>query len=111
MPAHLRELPGSSSRKGKQLTPAQLLARKPRVELTLKRKCELIDEAKKRGFKPDSMERTLNRVNQTQPAEEFGVTKKTINRILWKAKDLKQKFLNSPANLKRNRPTQYGEIE
>ena len=66
MPAHLRELLGSSSRKGKQLTPAQLLARKPRVELTLKRKCEIIDEAKKRGFKPDSMERTLNRVNQTQ---------------------------------------------
>ena len=76
MPAHLRELPGSSSRKGKQLTPAQLLARKPRVELTLKRKCEIIDEAKKRGFKPDSMERTLNRVNQPQQAEEFGVTKK-----------------------------------
>ena len=52
-----RELPGSSSRKGKQLTPAPLLARKPRVELTLKRKCEIIDEAKKRGFKPDSMEK------------------------------------------------------
>lgn len=31
------------------------------------------------------MERILNRVNQTQLAEEFGVTKKTINRILWKA--------------------------
>ena len=28
--------------------------------------------------KPDSMERTLNRVNQTQLAEEFGVTKKTL---------------------------------
>ena len=103
MPAHLRELPGSSSRKGKQLTPAQLLA-------SVKRKCEIIDEAKKRSFKPDSMERTLNGVNQTQLAEEFGVTKITINRILWKAKDLKQKFLNSPADLKRNRPTQYGAI-
>ena len=57
------------------------------------------------------MERTLNRVNQTQLAEEFGVTKKTINRILWKAKDLKQKFLNSPADLKHNRPTQYCAIE
>ena len=89
MPAHLRELPGRSSRKRKQLTPAQLLVRKPRVELTLKRKCEIIDEAKKRGLKPDSLERTLNRVNQTQLAEEFGGTKKTIYRILWKAKDLK----------------------
>ena len=57
--------PWPASRKGKQLTPAQLLARKPRVELTLKRKCEIIDEAKKRGFKPDIMERTLNRINQT----------------------------------------------
>ena len=59
---------------------------------------------------PDSMERTLKRVNLTQLAEEFGVTK-NINRILWKAKDLKQKFLNSPADLKCNRSTQYGTIE
>ena len=57
------------------------------------------------------MERTLNRVNQTQLAEEFGVTKKKINRILAKPKDLKQKFLNSPADLKHNCPTQYGVIE
>ena len=57
------------------------------------------------------MERTLNRVNQTQLAEKLGVTKKNINRILWKAKDLKQKFLNSPADLKHNRSAQYGTIE
>ena len=65
----------------------------------------------KREAKPDSMERILNRVNQTQLAEEFGIIKKTINSVLWKAKDLKQKFLNSPADLKRNHPTQYGAIE
>ena len=69
-------------------------------------KCAIIDEAKRRGFKPDSVE-----VNQTQLADEFGVTKKTINRILWKAKDLKQKFLESPADLERSRPTRYGAIE
>ena len=33
-----------------------------------------------------------------------------INRRLWKAKDLKHKFLNLPADLKCNRPTQYGAI-
>ena len=82
-----------------------------RVELSLKLKCVIIDEAKRRGFKPDSVERTLNRVNQTQLAEECGVTKKTINRILWKAKDLKQKCIDSPADLKHSRPTQYGAIE
>ena len=41
----------------------------------------------------------------------MGSLKKNINRILWKAKDHKEKFLNSPADLKRNRPTQYGAIE
>ncbi len=107
MPAHLKQI---SSRKGKKQTPAQLSARKSRVELTLKQKCEIIDEAKKRGFKPETIG-TLNRVHQTQLAEKCGVTKKTINRVLWKAKDLKQKFLYSPANLKRNRPIHYGAIE
>lgn len=71
----------------------------------------IIDEAKRRDFKPDNVERTLNRVNQTQLADEFCVTKKPINRILWKAKDLKQKFIESPADLKRIRPTQYSAIE
>ena len=109
LPTQLRKLP--SSRKGKKLTPAELQAKKPRVELNLKQKCAIIDEAKRRGFKPDSVERTLSRVNQTQLAKEFEVTKKTINRILWKAKDLKEKFLDSPADLKRSRPTKYGMIE
>lgn len=108
LPAQLRE---QCSRKRKKLTQAQLKARKPRVELTLKQKSDIIDEAKKRGFKPESVKSTLNRVNQTHLAEQFGVTKKTINRVLWKAKDLKQKFLNSPADLKRSRPTHYGAIE
>ncbi len=57
------------------------------------------------------MKTTLNQVNQTLLAEKFGVTKKTINRILWKAKDLKLKFLESPTDLKRSRSTQYGAIE
>ncbi len=48
VPAHLKQV---SSRKGKKQTPAQLSARKSRVELTLKQKCEIIDESKKRGFK------------------------------------------------------------
>lgn len=56
--------------------------------------------------------KTLNRVNQTELAYyQFGVTKKTINRILWKAKALRQKFLGSPADLKCSRPIQYGAIE
>ena len=67
---------------GKKLTPAELRAKKPRVELSLKQKYVIIDEAKRRGFRPDSVERTPNLVNQTQLAEEFWVTKKTINRIL-----------------------------
>ncbi len=66
VPAHLKQV---SSRKGKKQTPAQLSARKSRVELTLKQKCEIIDEAKKRGFKPETIG-TLNRVNQTQLAEK-----------------------------------------
>lgn len=57
------------------MTSAQLLAKKPRVELTLRQKSDMIDEAKKRGFKPDSVERTLSRVNQTQLAKEFNVNR------------------------------------
>ena len=37
------------------MTPAQLLAKKPRVELTL-----MIDEAQKQGFKPDHVERKIS---------------------------------------------------
>jgi len=66
LPAHFRGTP--ASRKGKKLTPAQLQAKKPQVELTLKQKSDIIDEAKRRGFKPDSVEQTLSRVNQTQLA-------------------------------------------
>ena len=107
-PAQLRKL--SSSRKGKKLTPAELRAKKPRVELSFKQKCAIMDEVKRRGFQPESVERTLNRVNQTQLAEEFGVTKKTINRILWKAKELKQKLLDSPADLKRSRNSPHSIV-
>ncbi len=67
--------------------------------------------AKRLGFKPESVKTTLNRVNQTLLAEKFGVAKKTINRILWKAKDLKLKFLESPTDLKRSCSAQYGAIE
>jgi hypothetical protein len=45
----LRKVP--SSRKGKMLIPAELQA---------KQKCAIIDEAKRQGFRPDSVERTLN---------------------------------------------------
>ena len=54
LPAQLRKLP--SSRKRKKLTPAELWARKPRVELSLKWKCAIINEVKRRGFKPDSVD-------------------------------------------------------
>ncbi len=93
------------------MTATELQAKKPRVELSLKDKCDIIEEAKTRGFRPESVELTLTRLNQTELAAKFGVTKKTINRILWRAKDLKQKFLVSPADVKRCRPTQYGKIE
>ncbi len=43
-PAQLKKLP--NSRKGKKLTQAELLAKKPRVELSVKDKCAIIDEAK-----------------------------------------------------------------
>ncbi len=68
LPTQLQKLP--NSRKGNQLN---FKLRKPRIESNLKEKCAIIDEAKRRGFKPESVERTLNRVNQTQLADEFGV--------------------------------------
>jgi len=60
----------------------------------------------KGGFKPESVERTLNRVNQTQLADNFDVILKIIKR---KAKDL---IPESPAYLnKHSHPTQYGTNE
>ena len=58
-PTHLR---GASSRKGMKYTTAQLASKKQRVELTVKQKCDVIDQAKKQ-FLPDSEESTLLRVN------------------------------------------------
>ena len=54
--AEQRKLPSQlqgavSSRKGIKYTTAQLLTKKSRVELTLKLKSDIIDEAKKLGFK------------------------------------------------------------
>ena len=50
----------SSSRKGLKMTSAQLLSKKPRFELTLKLKSDMIDEAIKQGFKPHIAQRTLS---------------------------------------------------
>ena len=96
-PTHLR---GASSRKGKKYTTAQLAAKKQRVELTLKQKCDVIDLAQKTGFLPDSVESTLVRVNQTMLAKQFNVTKKTINRVLWSAKKLKQQLHTTSSDLR-----------
>ena len=35
-------------------------------------------------------------------AEQFNVTAKTINRVLWNAKKLKQQFLTASGDLRRN---------
>ena len=106
-PSHLR---GTSSRKGMKYTTAQLASKKQRVELTLKQKCDVIDQAKKQGFLPDSVESTLVRVNQTMLAKQFNVTSKTINRVLWNAKKLKQ-HLTASGDLRRNREIKYRAIE
>ena len=91
---NLHILRGTSSRKGMKYTTAQLASKKQRVELTVKQKCDVIDQAKKQGFLPDSVESTILRVNQTMLAKQFNVTAKTINRVLWNAKKLKQQFLS-----------------
>jgi hypothetical protein len=44
-PIHLR---GASTRKGKKCTTAQLAAKKRRAELTLKQKCDVIDQAQQK---------------------------------------------------------------
>ena len=59
------QLQGATTRKGIKYTTAQLLTKKPRVELTLKLKSDIIGETKKLGFKPGSVESTLSQVNQT----------------------------------------------
>ena len=107
-PTHLR---GASSRKGKKYTTAQLAAKKQRVELTIKQKCDVIYLAQKTGFLPDSVESTLVRVNQTMLAKQFNVTKKTINRVLWSAKKLKQQLHTTSSDLRRNREIKYRAIE
>ncbi len=80
------------------MTQAQLLAKKPRVELTLKQKSDMIDEAQKRGFNSDHVERTLCRVNQTKLAKDFNVNQKTVNRTLKNAKAIKQQLLSLPGD-------------
>ena len=107
-PIHLR---GASTRKGKKYTTAQLAAKKQRVELTLKQKCDVIDQALKSGFQPNSVESTLVRVNQTMLAKQYNVTVKTINRVLWSAKKLKQQLLTTSGDLRRNREIKYRAIE
>ena len=107
-PTHLR---GASSRKGKKYTTAQLAAKKQRVELTLKQKCDVIFQAQKSGFLPNSVESTLVRVNQSMLAKQFNVTTRTINRVLWNAKKLKQQLLTASGDLRRNREMKYSAIE
>ena len=48
LPAQLRKLP--SSRKGKKLTPAELRAKKTRVELSLKQSVQLLMRPKGKGL-------------------------------------------------------------
>ena len=69
-----------SSRKGKKQTSLELQAKKPRLELSLKLKCAIIDEAKKRGFQPENVERTLNQVNQTQLGATIAASVRGLNR-------------------------------
>ncbi len=64
VPLQLRQV---SSRKGIKYTKVQLAAKKPRVELTLKQKSDIVNEAKKMGFQPGNI-RTLD-VNQAQLAK------------------------------------------
>ena len=108
-PTHLK---GASSRKGMMYTTAQLASKKQRVELTLKQKCDVIDQAKiKQGFLPDSVESTLLRVNETMLAIQFNVTAKTINRVLWNAKKLEHQFLTASGDFRGNREIKYRAIE
>ena len=44
-------------------------------------------------------------------AKQFNVTAKTINRVLWNAKKLKQQFLTTSGDLLRNREIRYKAIE
>ena len=59
----------------------------------------------------DSVESTLVRVNQSMLAKQFNVTTRTINRVLWNAKKLKQQLLTASGDLRRNRKTKYSAIE
>ena len=108
-PTHLK---GASSRKGMMYTTAQLASKKQRVKLTVKQKCDVIDQAKiKQGFLPDSVESTLLRVNETMLAIQFNVTAKTINRVLWNAKKPEHQFLTASGDFRGNREIKYRAIE
>ena len=82
VPTQLKHLP---SRKCKKYTEAQLASKKPRVEVTLNQKCDIINEAKKHGFQ-------LNKIRSI--AKVYNVTNKTINRILWSSAKLTEQLLN-----------------
>ena len=59
--------------------------KKPKVQLSLKQKSDIIDKAKIRGFKTTDAKTTLSRVNQAELARMYNVSCKTINRILRQA--------------------------
>ena len=107
VPSQLRQV---SSCKGKKYTQAQLAAKNPRVELTLKQKCEIVNEVKRMGFQPSNM-KSLAYVNQAQLAKVHNVSSKTIKRTLLSAQKVKDHILSSSGDTKRKRSVKYSAIE
>ena len=107
VPAQLRQV---ASHKGIKYTDAQLAAKKTQVELTLKQKCEIVNEAKKQGFQPSNV-KTLAYVNQAHLSEVYNVTSKTIKRTLLNAQKLKDRLLTSTGDVKRKRLVKYNVID
>ncbi len=107
MPLQLRQV---SSRKGTKYTQFQLAAKKPRVELTLKQKSEIVNEAKKMGFQVGKMGR-LTYVNQALLARTYNVTSKTIKRTLLSAEKVKHQMMSSLGQSKHKRSIKFIAIE
>ena len=85
--------------------------KKPKVQLSLKQKSDIIDKANNRGFKTTDAKTTLSRVNQAELARMYNVSCKTINGILRQASIPKHQLFRLTGYYKRVRPTMYGFIE
>jgi len=107
VPLQLRQV---SSRKGRKYTQFQLAAKKPRVELTLKQKSEIVNEAKKMGFQVGKMG-TLTYVNQALLARTYNVTSKTIKRTLLSAEKVKHQMMSSLGQSKRKRSIKFSSLQ